>query len=98
MTTHTLKCEDGFWNQVRLGFKNFEVRKDDRHYQKGDTLILLPWDAEAGIYNTPGAVIKGTVSFVLRGGQFGIESGYVVLALIDVVHRWSETAPWSNCS
>lgn len=44
MTTHRLKTAPSFFEAVWTGQKTFEVRFDDRGYQRGDTVILREWD------------------------------------------------------
>lgn len=81
--THFLKTWPQYWEAVQRGDKNFEVRKDDRAYQAGDTLVLERYDpAHPEIYGTFGRISK-RVTFVLPGGQFGVEPGYVVMGLAD---------------
>jgi Domain of unknown function (DUF3850) len=83
-TTHTLKTWPQFWLAVERGDKTFEVRKDDRAFQTGDKLILEYFDPtrkpeEYQGFSRP--TLERRVTFVLPGGQFGIEPGYVVLGL-----------------
>lgn len=40
MTTHHLKCWPPFFGPLSDGSKNFELRLDDRGFQKGDILFL----------------------------------------------------------
>lgn len=40
MTTHKIKLSHCFFDDVASGRKNFELRKNDRHYQVGDCLCL----------------------------------------------------------
>lgn len=81
--THFLKTWPQFWSAVARGDKNFEVRKDDRAYQAGDILILERFDPEhPEQFGTYGSLTR-VVTFVLPGGQFGIEPGYVVMGLLD---------------
>lgn len=40
MTKHNLKLNDRYFDAVANGIKTFEIRKDDRCYRSGDTLIL----------------------------------------------------------
>lgn len=87
-TEHILKTFANYWDAIEAGAKNFEVRRDDRGFQKGDTLILrrMRFDAPdasdidgAGKYKD----IRKRVSYVLTGGQLGIEPGYVVMGLAN---------------
>lgn len=87
MTKHILKCWPQYFDAVAAGLKNFEVRRDDRGFQKGDTVVLQrthPNDLHRVQYNYQGKVeneLFFTINWILTGGQFGIEPGYVVLAL-----------------
>lgn len=40
MTKHTLKLNDRYFDAVANGIKTFEIRKDDRGFRVGDTLVL----------------------------------------------------------
>lgn len=78
--THRLKTWPEYFNAVRFGAKTFEVRKDDRGgFNLGDALALEEWDPVAQEYT--GSQTVRYVSYVVRGGQHGIEPGYVVLGL-----------------
>lgn len=39
--THELKLTDVFWEDVASGKKKFELRKNDRGYKVGDTLLMM---------------------------------------------------------
>lgn len=39
--THELKTLPQYWDAVQRGEKTFEVRRDDRGFQKGDVLELV---------------------------------------------------------
>jgi hypothetical protein len=80
---HDLKCWPDYFHAVARGDKPFDVRRDDRGYQKGDVLNLREYDPK-GL--TEGSRYSGNaeqvlVTYVLTGGQFGIEPGYVVMGL-----------------
>lgn len=88
---HDLKCWTAYFDAVDRGDKTFEIRRDDRGFQRGDVLRLREWDTR------PSALAVGTTSltsgrytgnetyalvrYVLTGGQFGLEPGYVAMAL-----------------
>jgi hypothetical protein len=62
-----------------LGEKNFEVRRNDRDYQVGDTLALMEFDRERDCYL--GGRWPFEVTYILHGSQYGIPEGYCVMAL-----------------
>ena len=91
MSEHILKVIPPYFDALVDGSKTFEVRKNDRAFQCGDTLILWEYD-DSG----PGRPcqrwdcrgckprhVRRSVSFVYSGDpRFGgIEPGHVVLAL-----------------
>lgn len=83
---HTLKTWPSYWDALSTGEKMFEVRRDDRGFQKGDILVLQKWDPEKGRYicdDWTGArrELRRKITYVLTGGRFGVEPGYVVLGL-----------------
>jgi hypothetical protein len=86
---HELKTLPAYYDPVARGEKTFEVRRDDRGFQKGDTLILreflrnppglTQYERECNQYT--GRSLRCKVLWVLTGGQFGVEPGYVVMAI-----------------
>lgn len=91
--THDLKCSTEYFDAVASAAKNFEVRRDDRGFQRGDTLVLRRYgmcatigkmrylNGDYSVYQTDADTIKADITYVLTGGQFGIEPGYVVLGI-----------------
>lgn len=73
MAEHTLKTLPDYWDAISGGEKNFEVRRDDRGFQKGDVLVLQRLNSLHEI--------RCEITYILRGGQFGIEPGYVVMGI-----------------
>lgn len=90
---HKLKTWPRFWDAVSGGEKTFEVRRNDRAFQTGDILVLKKYDPERGgsyVYDygrVPAGVftIRKRITFLLQGGQFGIEPGYCVLGLGEMI-------------
>ena len=88
MTNHVLKTLPDYWDAIERGEKNFEVRRDDRGFQKGDVLALDrfvhnpvtdQWHVECQD-GRPRRLLR-KVTYVLTGGQLGISPGYVVMGL-----------------
>lgn len=86
---HIVKCWPNYFDAIKRGEKPFDVRRDDRGYQKGDLLVLqrtserdkltVETDYDGKITHE----LEREITYVLTGGQFGIEPGYVVLGLRD---------------
>lgn len=92
MTTHTVKCESQYFQKMLSGEMTFQIRKNDRDYQKGDTLVLLEYDPKERCYVTSSTlssharnanVITFKITSVFTGHGFGLEPGYCVLSLLD---------------
>ena len=76
---HELKTYSDFFRAVERGEKTFEVRKNDRNYAVGDVLRLRDYDPNTETYS--GDELRVHISYILHGGQFGIEDGYCVMGL-----------------
>jgi hypothetical protein len=79
---HELKTWPEYYNLVASGAKTFEVRRDDRDFQPGDTVLLQEWDPQEHQYT--GHQIRATVGYVLRGDAArwaGLRKGYCVFSL-----------------
>lgn len=50
MTTHTVKSWPQFFQAIKAGKKLHDLRRSDRDYQVGDTLILQEYDPIRGEY------------------------------------------------
>lgn len=93
---HLLKVNQSYWAGLVSGEKKFEVRRDDRGFQKGDILRLCHWmdNVTPACYHTREGGRSGLaenaefmdfrITYILTGGQFGIEPGYVVMAIEPV--------------
>lgn len=77
--THVIKCWPQYFGPIRRNEKKFDVRRDDRGYQKGDTVHLREWAPYGGGGSFTGNDEFRKIKYILTGGQFGIEPGYVVL-------------------
>lgn len=81
--THRLKTVDHYYDAVADGTKTYEVRKNDRAFQTGDVLELVRWShTSLGFREDYGPkILRKKISYLLQGGQFGIEAGYCILGL-----------------
>lgn len=77
--THDLKTWPVVFDALLTRAKSFEVRRDDRDFAVGDLLLLREWDNAAGEYT--GRSMRALVTYLLPGGQFGIELGYVCMSI-----------------
>lgn len=92
---HELKTINRYWDAVAAGNKTFEVRRNDRAFQAGDVIVLTRttengnYDTRPQDQSTDGSFAKSQISFrityLLQGGQFGIEPGFCVLGLGPIV-------------
>lgn len=80
--THELKILPEYWHAVYKGEKRFEIRKNDRDYKVGDTLILRSW--ENGQYTGHQTSVK--VLYILYGTKetekFGLKDGYCIMSIL----------------
>jgi hypothetical protein len=81
VTVHRLKTWVPYFDAVVDGRKPFEVRRDDRGFQCGDRVRLVEVCKPAPLPLPTGREAEYEITYVLTGGQFGIEPGYVVLGL-----------------
>lgn len=88
---HMLKVWPEFWEPLKDESKPFEVRRFDRDYRVGDVLILQLWSPimQDYIYDSDGVpeTLSRRVTFLLPGGQFGIEEGFCVMGVRNVRNR-----------
>lgn len=88
MAEHELKTWRSVFGDVLDGSKTFELRKDDRGFAVGDTLVLREWDMHEERYT--GRQCERRVTYILRGkgdghadrgSGFGLPSGMVIMSL-----------------
>jgi hypothetical protein len=78
---HDLKCWPEFFKHLWSGEKTFEIRKDDRGYQAGDTLTLREWTERHGY---SGRWIKYDVPFLLGGIWPGLGPEHVCMSIKEI--------------
>lgn len=86
MAEHDLKVWPEFFDALVDGRKSFEIRKNDRGYQKGDTLLLREYAPGPDEYT--GRELRRHVMYILSGDDplgyaFGLRSGFVAMGLLN---------------
>ncbi len=76
---HELKTWMTFFDALITGEKTFEARVNDRDFRVGDTLRLREFNRGAADYT--GRELTRVVTYILKGGQWGVEEGHCILAL-----------------
>jgi hypothetical protein len=82
---HTLKILPRYFEPVVKGVKTFEIRKDDRGFRVGDTLVLREYDFESN--QSTGRECKRVITYKFDGGLFGVAEGFCVLAIAAPLKR-----------
>lgn len=75
---HDLKILPKYFDLVKRGIKNFEVRKNDRDFKVGDMLELLEWDEKE--YKYTGRNERRKIIYILNDTDY-CKEGYVILGL-----------------
>lgn len=81
--THELKIWPAYYLMVKDGRKRFELRKNDRGFQAGDTLVLREWSPELGY---TGEELRALVRLVLDrtvldNTAFALRRGFVCMSI-----------------
>ncbi len=85
MILHKLKTQAVFFEKVWDGKKNFEIRKNDRNYQVGDTVRLKEYNKNTDKYS--GRIVKAEILYITDYGQC---EGFVVFAMGNITKcGWS---------
>jgi hypothetical protein len=86
MVRHYLKTWPEFFAALMSGEKNFELRRDDRHFRAGDILHLREYDSAQKTYS--GREVERRVVYILEhraeagcAATFGLMPGYVIMGL-----------------
>ena len=89
--THEIKCFPKYFDALVDGLKNFEVRKNDRDYKVGDSLLIREYDSEKKSYT--GYELYAPVVYILENNESftGLAEGFVVLGLnVNVLNSQRE--------
>ena len=104
---HDLKTWPKPFSALLTGKKTFEYRKSDRNFEVGDILLLREWDPDVVIdpsvatfvdnvevdKHYTGRQARFRVTYVARGGNFGIPEDHVVMSITPA--SWTLRMAWS---
>lgn len=83
MPKYDLKILPEYFNAVLRGDKTFEIRKNDRNFQWGDTIQLSEYDAENDSYTGRSLICE--VTYILYGNKstekYGLKEGYCIMSI-----------------
>ena len=81
--THEIKIQKEYAQAVYLGEKTFEVRNNDRGYQKGDLVVFKVMDGQYRDLTHELNKMTFEITYVL-GSFVGFAPNYVAFAIRDV--------------
>lgn len=79
---HKIKLQENFCDAVLNKEKTFEIRYNDRGYQKGDKILFVPVDKNGIKISHPVEKILYEITYVING--WGLENGYVVFSIREI--------------
>lgn len=80
---HTLKCIQPYFNEIWLGKKKAELRKNDRNFKLGDIVYLQEYNKETNTFKK--YQLKVRITNIVENFE-GIELGYCMFSF-DVEER-----------
>lgn len=86
-TIHELKIQEDFANAVYAGDKTFELRYNDRGYQKGDLIKFQAIDNNKSKIYHPINNLLYEITYVING--WGLKEDWVALAIKEVTKHES---------
>lgn len=75
---HKLKCWPAQFEAVLTGRKFHELRRNDRGFHEGDTLMLREWDPTTKEFSERWIIVN--VTYLTEGGSFGLANNLVVMS------------------
>src|SRR6266851_2256605 len=81
--SHELKIWSDFFNDVASGKKPFELRRDDRQFDVGDTLHLQEFRPAVGEYT--GRTVDVVITYIMRSSRnttkIGLPQGFCIIGI-----------------
>lgn len=89
---HELKTWPDYFERVTSGEKKVEIRRGNRDYGTGDTLLLNEWDPSTEAYT--GRSCKAAITHILRGPW--LADGHVALSINLITESTQENVEQSH--
>ena len=77
---HELKLYSKYFDAILTGEKMFEIRKNDRGFRVGDTILLREWDN----IKYSGREMKVVITYICDDKFVELSQGYAVLGIRKV--------------
>lgn len=77
---HKLKSWPDYFHAVKIGVKTFEIRKNDRDFQVGDTLRLCEYDDDEMVFS--GDELDRQVTYITQG-VFGLPDDVCIMGIAE---------------
>ena len=90
---HSLKTWPEYFEKVKEGLKTFELRKNDRDFNKNDFLCLEEWDPKSEQYTQKDLFCK--ITYILNGPSFGLSEGFCIMSIKLIPLFCSKKYPYS---
>ena len=82
---HQLKIKQYYLFHILEGLKTFEVRKNDRDFQVGDSIKFLPLEDENyNVYSFQSPIPDYRINYILSDFS-GLQQNYVCLAITPII-------------
>lgn len=78
---HKLKIKAEYVFAVWSGRKTFEIRKNDRDYKVGDTIVFQVLDENNTDVTETFDMPKYVISYIFNGGKYGLDKDYCVFSI-----------------
>ena len=75
---HELKVWPEEYQLLQIGKKEFEIRKNDRNFQVGDSINLREWNPKTALYT--GRWMVRRITYIIQG-KFGLPDDICVMQL-----------------
>ena len=77
--THSLKINYDYYLAIKQGFKQFEIRKNDKDFKKGDFIKFVVLE-EGNVLSEDTETYE--ITYVLKDvPQYGLKDGYCILSI-----------------